>query len=73
MEDFLTLRQLIEVSDYHSTFDKKWHQQTFDRISEYLIKDSEPAFSFWDDETEWSQLEANHELNNPDLYTGSTS
>ena len=58
MEDFLTLRQLIEDPDYHSTFDKEWHQQTFNRISEYLIKDTEPAFSFWDDETEWSQLEA---------------
>ena len=58
MEDFLTLRQLIEDPDYHSNFDKKWHQQTFDRISEYLIKDTEPAFSYWDDETEWSQLEA---------------
>ena len=58
MEEFLTLRQLIEDPDYHSTFDKKWHQKTFNRISEYLIKDTEPAFSFWDDETEWSQLEA---------------
>ena len=66
MEDFLTLRQLIEDQDYHSTFDKKWHQQTFNRISEYLIKDTKPAFSFWDDETEWTQLDSKHQEKNKD-------
>ncbi|MDA9739582.1 hypothetical protein N9V24_04970 [Pseudomonadota bacterium] len=66
MDDFLTLRQLIEDPDYHSTFDKKWHQQAFNKITEYLIKDSEPAFSFWDDETEWTQLDEKYREKNKD-------
>ena len=66
MDDFLTLRQLIEDPDYHSTFDKKWHQQTFNKITEYLIKDTEPAFSFWDDETEWTQLDEKYREKNKD-------